>query len=280
MKKGLFPFVVSVLILLAVLASGCLAPLTGESNNTSAAEDMAGILEIYELNVFVPILNGQERVVSSGTYSPIPDTSETRVIRLVNDEAEMALLGDAGLLALDAPEWTDIYFITAENFTLTPEGVNRLIQNPVMTNITYSIQNPTRSPTMIFEENFTGVVVYTFRPNWGGTSLAVNDGAEAIQIILPEGTTTGNRIIGTASPRPDLTEEDEAGRNVLKWNAPLGAVSVRYYSENAPLYLLISFSALIGVIVAVFLWYRYQINKLHRITELTDDESTGFRKLK
>lgn len=278
MKKGLFPLLILILVAAAVSLSGCLSVSTGETGNATEAEDIGGVLDIYELNVFVPVVKGEQKIVESGTYFVDPDSSAVQVIRVINDRKEISLLRDSGLLSFEAPEFTDIYFITAENFTLTEEGIAALLENPVMADPAYKAESAKRSPTINLEENFTGVLVYTFRPHMGGTSVTVNDGAAAVEIILPDGLTTGNRIIGTASPAPDSFEEDENGRSVLKWNAPLNAVGVKYYSESAPFYLLISFSALVGAVIAVFLWYRYQIKKLNKITKLIDDESSGFRK--
>lgn len=278
MKKGLFPFLILILTIAAVSLSGCLSVFTEETSNVTEAEDIDGVLNIYELNIFVPTVKGEVKIVESGTYFVDSNSSAVQAVRLVNDQKEVSLLRDSSLFSFEAPEFTEIYFITAEDFSMTEEGIAALLENPVMVNPVYSLEGVKRSPTIKFEENFTGVLVYTFRPHMGGTSVSVNDGTAAIQIILPDGLTTGNRIIGTASPTPDSFEEDENGRNVLKWNSPLTSVNVKYYSENAPFYLLISFSALIGAVVAVFLWYRYQIKKLHKITKLIDDEKSGFRK--
>ncbi|WP_318786151.1 DUF5803 family protein [Methanimicrococcus hacksteinii] len=274
------------LILIAVSLSGCLTALTGEQNSAAEAEDIAGVLEIYELNVFIPTVKGAEKVVDSGTYF-VSNTPATKVVLFVNNQNEISLLRDSGLLSFDAPVFEHIYFITAENtententedFSATPEGIKALIENPVLTDVSYTLKDAKNSPTLKLEENFTGVLVYTFIPQSGGTSVLINDKADAVQVILPEGMTTGNRIIGKASPNPDSAETDGEGRNVLKWNNPIGNISVKYYSEKAPLYLIIAFSALIAAIALVYLWYRYQIKKLHKITELIDDETSGFRK--
>ncbi|MDR0767036.1 MAG: DUF5803 family protein [Methanosarcinales archaeon] len=283
MKKGLFLFLLFALIIAVVSLSGCLSMLTNDSNNSTEAENISDVLKIYELNIFVPMIAGQERVVESGTYFVNSDSSAVQVIRLISNQKEVSLLRDTNLFSFEAPGFTDIYFITAEdfeNFTITREGIDMLLENPALANPDYTLRSARSSSTIEFEENFTGVLVYTLRPHMGSTSITVNDGAVAIQIILPDGLTTGNRIIGTASPNPDSFEEDEYGRNVLRWNNPLSSVSVNYYNENAPFYLLISFSALMGAVIAVYLWYRYQTKKLRRITRLIDDETSGFRKQK
>ncbi|MDR2944350.1 MAG: DUF5803 family protein [Methanosarcinales archaeon] len=277
MKKSLFPFLI--LIVAAVSLSGCLSALT-ETNNATEAEDIDAVLDIYELNIFMPAAGDEDKIVESGTYFVDSESSAVQVVRLVNDQQEVSLLYDSSLLSFEAPEFTEIYFITAENFTVTGDGIAALLESPVMEKPVYSAENLKKSPIIRFEENFTGVLVYTFRPPSGSESVIINDGAEAIQIILPKGVMTGNRIIGTASPTPDSFEEDENGRNILKWNSPLTSVSVKYYSESAPFYLLILLSALIGAMIVVFLWYRYQIRKLRKITNLIDDEKSGFRKQK
>ena len=280
MKKSVFLLFFLMLVIAVVSLSGCLSALTGDS---AEAEDISGVLEIYELNIFVPVINGEERVVDSGTYFVDSASSAVRVVRLINDQREVVLLRDSSMFSFSAPEFTDIYFITVENpedFTATREGIDMLLKNPVMANPAYTLRSSRNSNTIEFEENFTGVLVYTFRPQMRSTTIVVNDGAAAIQIILPEGLTTGNRLVGTASPRPDAFEKDEYGRNVLQWNSPLSSVGVRYYGENTPLYLLIAFSMLIGAVFAVYLRYRRQVKKLRQATSLVDDETSGFRKQK
>lgn len=281
MKKSVFPILLLflILILAAVSSSGCLFGLPNADDSVKA-ENVDEVLEIYELDIFVPVVKGQNKIVESGTYYIISDSPETKVIRLINNSKEISLLSDSSLLALDESEFTNIYFITADDFSMTESGIASLLENPVLADVNFTLKNSKRSPSIQLNENFTGVLVYTFWPTTNSTSLMINDGADAVQAVLPDGIATGNRIIGTPSPKPDSIEEDENGRSVLKWNAPIGSVGIKYYSENAPFYLLISFSALIGAIVAVFLWYRYQIKKLRKITNLIDDESSGFRKVK
>ncbi|WP_316559231.1 DUF5803 family protein [Methanimicrococcus stummii] len=260
--------------------SGCLTSLTGDSNNSTEAANASDVFEIYEPNIFVPTIQGQQKIVESGTYFVDSKSSAVRVIRLVDNQKTVSLLHDSSMFSFEAPEFTEIYFITADDFSATQEGIDLLLENPVLVSPGYELKNVKRAPVMEFKENFTGVLVYTFCPNMNSTSIVVNDGADAIQIILPDGLMTGNRIVGTASPKPDSFEEDEIGRHVLKWNNPIGAVSVNYYNEKAPLYLLISFAALAGAIILVYLRYRYQVKKLHKITELVDDETSGFRERK
>ena len=266
-------------VILCITLSGCLTSILKGSDASEKTENISEVLEIYELNIFLPIISGEEKAVESGTY--YVTNSEVQVIRVVNSSKEIALLKESSLFSFREAEYDEIYFITSENFSMTADGIRSFSEKPELLNLNYSKENLKRSPKLVLEENFSGILVYTFHPGMNGTSFAANDGAEAIQIILPEKTTTGNRIIGKASPTQDSTEKDELGRDVLKWNKPVSSVSVKYYSENAPLYLLIAFSSIAGIICAIYLWNKYQIKRLREITKLIDsDENSGFRKSK
>ena len=279
MKKGSFLLFLILFVILCITLSGCLTSILKGSDASEKTENIGEVLEIYELNIFLPIISGEEKAVEAGTY--YATNSEIQVVRVVNSSKEIALLKESSLFSFREAEYDEIYFITSENFSMTADGIRSVSENPELLNLNYSKENLKRSPKLVLEENFSGILVYTFHPGMNGTSFAANDGAEAIQIILPEKTTTGNRIIGKASPTQDSTEKDELGRDVLKWNKPVSSVSVKYYSENAPLYLLIAFSSIAGIICAIYLWNKYQIKRLHEITKLIDsDENSGFRKSK
>ena len=281
MKKG---FVVLFLILIILTAfcisvSGCMSSLFGETE-TVELENADEILSQYELNVFIPVILGKEKAVESGTYDVV-NASEIRVIRVVNDSNEITLLKEQALLTFSDAEYDSIYFLTAENFSMSVDGIKAVLDEPIPVNMNYSLKATNKAAKLTLDQNFSGILVYTFRPSTNSTALVSNDGADAIQIILPENTTTGSRLIGRASPAPDIIETNELGRTVLKWNAPVSSVSVKYYNENAPFYLLIAAVVLIVAVSGVFFWYRYQIKKLHKITELIDsDEESGFRKSK
>lgn len=249
-----------------------------DSEDSLNNETVFDVLSLYELNIFVPNIDGENKVVESGSYFVSEDSSKTRVVRLIHNQSEVFLLKDDGFFSFEEPKYEDIYLITNSDFSMTEECIYKLVENPELYELNYSLKSSGRTPTLNFDESFSGVLLYTYNPSGRDTSLTVNDGAEAIQIILPENITTGNRIIGVAQPAPDSTEQDEQDRKILKWNKPAGLVAVKYYDENVPLYLFIAGFALLGIIVAVLIWYQYKIKNLRAITKLIDDEKSGFRK--
>ena len=281
MKKGFFVLFLILILLTAfcISVSGCLSSLYNDTKKIEPVEDVDEILKQYELNIFMPVIQGNEKAVESGTY--YASASEIQVIRVVNASDEITLLKENALLALKDAEYESIYFLTAEDFSMTADGINAIAENPIPVNLNYTLNVSNKAAKLVLEENFSGVLVYTFRPDMNSTSFIINDGAKAVQIILPEKTTTGNRLIGRAAPTQDMTETDEFGRTVLKWNAPTGTVSVKFYNESAPGYLLFAAIILVAASGIVFLWYRYQIGKLHKITKMIDsDDASGFRKSK
>lgn len=277
MKKGFFPFLLLISVMAFVFLSGCLT-IFSDSDDSSNNETVFDVLNLYELNIFVPILDGEEKVVGSGSYFVDKNSSKIQVVRVIQNQKEISLLKDDGFFSFEEPKYEDVCFITSSDFSMTNDSIYELEKNPEVRELNYSLKSINRSPTMSLEENFSGVLLYTFNPGGQDKSVTVNDGAEAIQIILPENIATGNRVIGTARPASDSTEQDDQNRTVLKWNEPAGLVTVKYYDENVPFYLFISALILLGTIVAVFVWYRYKIKNLQTITKLIDDEKSGFRK--
>jgi len=279
MKTSLLLALILIITAAAIAFSGCVSipGLTAEPESESL-NHMSDIPDRYETDIFIPLFNGEPKVVSSGSYYVLPK-SEVRVVRLVSDTNQIQILKETGLLAFGEGEIKDVYFLSAENFSMTPEGVKALETDPVWMDLNYTVKHTNRVSSVILEENFSGLIFYTYTPRSNNGRILVNDGAEAVQIILPANTTTGNRVLGTASPAPDITETAENGEKIMKWNRPVTAVAVKYYNENAPLYVLIGFSFLGGAIAAVLAWNRFQIKRLRKITKFTDpDEEEGFRK--
>ena len=279
MKKSLFYGILLIVIAAFVLLSGCIS-IPGLDSNSPSENETENISEIYNLSIFYPIINGQEKKVESGTYYAAPKASDIQVIRLVNNKKEIQILKEDGLLVFTDAEIKDVYFIPAEIFTMTKEDIEALINNPAPSDLNYKINVSSNESHIVLAENFTGIMAYTFIPS-SNDSILINDNPEAVKIVLPSGTTTGNRLIGTARPTPDLIESGENGEKILKWNAPVGKIRVKYYAENIPYYMLLAASALIGAMIAVYLWYRYQIKKLQKISKYVDpNENDGFSEQK
>ena len=276
MKKKLLYITLLISIAAFVFLSGCTSILNPDSNSEN---DTANI-SIYNLSIFYPVINGQEKIVESGIYYTVSDASDIHVVRLIDNKKEIRILEETGLLVFTSAEIKDVYFVTDSNFTMTKESIEALTDNPTPADLNYTIKNPKKGPQIVLEQNFSGILVYTFVPS-SDKSIIINDDSKAVKIVLPLGMTTGNRLIGTARPAPDLTETGENGEKILKWNNPVGQIGVKYYSEKSPFYMTIAAFALAGAIAAVYLWNRYQIKKLQKISRYIDpNENEGFGKKK
>jgi len=277
MKKSFFLIFLTSILFAAVSFSGCLG-LFSDSGETNETVDIS---EIYDLNVFIPTISGHEKVVESGTYSTVSNSSDIQVVMLVDNKKEIQILMETGLFGLSNTYIKDVYFITNENFSMTTDGINETVSSPVILTPEYKKSESSREVKLILEENFSGILVYTMVPTIGSNSIIVNDGAHAVQIILSEEYETGNPLFGKPSPTPDSIETNSNGQTILKWNAPLGKVSVKYYQNNAPLYFALSVIVLFALIAFVWLRYHYQIRKLKQITQSFDsDFEEGFRNKK
>ncbi|WNY25607.1 DUF5803 family protein [Methanolapillus millepedarum] len=264
--------------LAAVLtAAGCLSPLSSENSTENGTNQNANVSDIYNISVFVPTINNTSEVVESGSYD-ILETGSVQVIRLVDNKNQMPVIEESGFLVFSGPEIKDVYFLTTDNFSMTQDSLDKIYANPVPANVSYTLKSKTSGTTLEFDQNFSGIVAYTLVQSAGENKIVVDDGAKAVLITLPPNTTTGNRILGTASPKPD-TIGDEDTREVLEWNAPTGNVSVKYYNEKAPMYMIIAGILLAVAVLGIYLYYQRQIRQLQKITRSVDpDGNSGFRK--
>ncbi|WNY26344.1 DUF5803 family protein [Methanolapillus ohkumae] len=267
-------FLSSVAVFL-VFAAGCISnPL-----DDSVAKDTDGnVSQIYNISAFVPVINNTSAVVESGSYVP-QNTKEIQVVRVIDNKSKIPVIQETGLLVLSGPELKDVYFLTVDNFSLTEESLKQIYENPVPADISYTLKKTNSGANIESDQNFSGILLYTLVQSSGENTVLVNDNAKAVQITLPAGTTTGNRLLGVASPEPDAVLTGETGQEIFQWNAPKGKVSVKYYNENAPMYMIFVGIALVLVILAIYFYYRNQIQKLKKITESVDpDGANGFRK--
>jgi hypothetical protein len=280
MKKSLFYGILIIAIAALIFLSGCIS-IPGLTSDSDSENETANVSEIYNLSIFYPVINGQEKIVESGSYYAVSDAPDVQVVRWIENQKDIQVLKETGLLVFNDAEIKDVYFIPSENQTPTKEEIESLINNPKSVDLNYTIKNSNKNSQIILEENFTGVLAYTFVPSSNSNSIIVNDNVKAVRIILPPGMTTGHPLIGTAKPKSDLIETGENGEQILKWNAPIGNVSAKYYSEKTPFYMMVAAAALLGAMVVVYLWYRYQIKRLQKITKYIDpDENAGFGKRK
>ncbi|WP_324532006.1 DUF5803 family protein [Methanothrix sp.] len=116
-----------------------------------------------------------------------------------------------------------------------------------------------------FERHIKGKLVYNLSAQGQQFVIPVREKGP-VRVILPEGYTTGDRLLGIAWPPPDMSA-NVGGKKALTWNntTPLSYIEVNYYRENAlaALTIIISILALAGI--ALLIEYYLSIRKLRAL---------------
>jgi hypothetical protein len=255
---------------LAVISlSGCideLVPLekTPETSNSS----------MYEFDVF---LNGSQLNGSFARTSTfyLSTNSSAKVVNIIDNESLLDIMPLEDLTKMDAEMLSNIVII-ADYANNTNSSIN-LFQNYSMgqnaSSLNYTIsEKVTKGQKHIylnFSEPIRGYVAYTMTVPTGQDFLHITQTPSVVRIVLPEGYTTGNSLIGRARPEPDEIYFDDKGRmNVVWYNIvteksslvsmfettfntdvqepsnTVKLVGVKFYKESAPKHLFV-----VGVIL-------------------------------
>lgn len=119
-----------------------------------------------------------------------------------------------------------------------------------------------------------GNLIYaTKSPGQQFVTITSRDGP--VKVVLPEGYTTGNRLLGIASPEPDQVLESPAGTELIWTNASANQIiEVSYYRETAPLALERIF-AIIAVAAGILLVEYYL--SMRRLRSIKDEDQISLR---
>jgi hypothetical protein len=172
-------------------------------------------------------------------------------------EVEVIQPVNASKLNLTLPEKT-------ENITLLDENRKR-----VGLNSSYLFWRGNNIYSLNFERHVSGDLIYTM-PQQGQQFVLPLEDSGPVRIILPQGYTTGDRILGIARPSPDEIHSDEAG-TVLTWynTSQIQYIEVSYYRNNA-LQVLMTIFAILAV-AAIVLLIEYYIS-MRRLRSLRKDK--------
>ena len=148
---------------------------------------------------------------------------------------------------------------------LTPDG------NKTVVNNSYSYWRGDNIYRIDFDKRVTGDLVYTV-PHLGQQFILPLRDNRSVRVVLPQGYTTGDRILGIARPNPDQVTIDK-NETVLTWINPQGQViDVGYYKVNAPEVLKRIFALLAIMAVILLLEYYVSIRKLRAISREAEKE--------
>ncbi len=158
--------------------------------------------------------------------------------RLTSDQVEV-------VQPINASSLSFILKSKADNMTLLDAGGKN-----VKISSSYTFWGGNYKYNLDFGRHISGKLIYTL-PYQGQQFILPTKEGRPVRVILPPGYTTGDRLLGIATPAPDDIREDKDG-TVLTWRNISGqeVIDISYYKNSAPealkmIFTLISIAALI-----------------------------------
>jgi hypothetical protein len=260
---------------------------------------------MYELDVF---LNGSQFTGSFPRTSTfyLSTNSSAKVVNIIDNESLLDIMPLEDLTKMDAEILSNIVVI-ADYANNTSSSLN-LFQNfskeRNVSSLNYTIsEKVTKGQKHIylnFSEPIRGYVAYTMAMPTGQNFLHIAQTPSVVRIVLPEGYTTGNPLIGRARPDPDQMYFDDKGRMSLVWNnrgtekssvvgmletifnteiqSPSNTVKligVKFYKESAPGHLLVAGVILGSLALIVITDYLKKRRKLRKLREQIEAGANG-----
>jgi len=151
----------------------------------------------------------------------------------------------------------------AENFTLLDSS-----GQSVPINISETFWGGDHKYALRFDRPVLGKLIYNYRNPSPQQLVIPLQGKGPVRVVLPPGYTTGDRILGIASPTPDEVLVSEDGRSLTWYNTSQHLMlEVNYYQEKAPTVLKKVFLALLVIGAAILLEYYLSIRRLRAVRD-------------
>ena len=183
------------------------------------------------------------------------------VYRLGELVTEVTVPVNASRLNLTLPEKVD-------NITLYDEA-GRMVK----INSSQSFWQGNYIYSLDFERHVEGRLVYNLTSQGQQFVISIRDKGP-VRVILPEGYTTGDRLLGIAWPPPDMIASAEK-KSALTWynTTKVSYIEVNYYRDNALEALMIIISILALAAIALLVEYYFSIRKLRSLRMEKEEES-------
>ena len=253
-----------ILFLLALMAA-ILSPAACSSESNGPAEEMHNI-SIYNVTIYnATVYNATMHNASAMHNGTVSINGTASINGIVEEEFNGTVyrLGEAAT-AVTVPVNTSRVNLTlmekVENITLYDE-----YGKTVKLNSSHRFRQGSYIYSLDFERHIKGKLAYNLSAQGQQFVIPVREKGP-VRVILPEGYTTGDRLLGIAWPPPDMSA-NVGGKKALTWNntTPLSYIEVNYYRENAlaALTIIISILALAGI--ALLIEYYLSIRKLRAL---------------
>lgn len=281
-----------------ILLVACFLAVISLSGCTDVAKTpIAPNSSVYEYDVF---LNGSELnggFARTSTFY-LSTNSSVKVVNIIDNESLIDIMPLEDLTKTDAETLSNIVIIGdyANNTSSSIDLFENYSTQQNVSGLNYTISEKVTKGQKHIYLNFTepirGYVAYTMTSSTGQEFLHIAQTPSVVRVVLPEGYTTGNLLIGRARPKPDQIYYDNYGRMNLVWNNTnadksslvtmlettfnreiqtpsntLKLIGVKFYKESAPRSLLI-----VGVILGslAFIVIADSLNKRRKLRKLRE----------
>lgn len=286
----------------SILLVACFLAVISLSGCTDVAKTpIAPNSSVYEYDIF---LNGSELnggFARTSTFY-LSTNSSVKVVNIIDNESLIDIMPLEDLTKTDAETLSNIVIIGdyANNTSSSIDLFENYSTQQNVSALNYTISEKVTKGQKHIYLNFTepirGYVAYTMTSSTGQEFLHIAQTPSVVRVVLPEGYTTGNLLIGRARPKPDQIYYDNYGRMNLVWNNTnadksslvtmlettfnreiqtpsntLKLIGVKFYKESAPRSLLI-----VGVILGslAFIVIADSLNKRRKLRKLREQIET------
>ncbi len=262
-RKGILFLIALMVAILSTTASSSEfdEPEEGISNATYGLNISESINDTGE-NTVPAMYN--DSAIDNGTAAfngPADEEFNGTVYRLGEITIEVTVPVNASRLNLTLPE-------NVENITLYDE-----YGRTVAINSSQRFWQGEYIYNLNFERHVKGRLVYNLTAQGQQFLISPRDKGP-VRVILPDGYTTGDRLLGIAWPPPDVIAVVE-GKNALTWNntTSVSYIEINYYRENALAALAIIISILALAAIALLVEYYFSIRKLRALRIKEEEEA-------
>lgn len=289
-----------------ILLIACFLAVISLSGCTDVAKTpIAPNSSVYEYDVF---LNGSELNGSFARTSTfyLSTNSSVKVVNIIDNESLIDIMPLEDLTKTDAETLSNIVIIGdyANNTTSSIDLFENYSTQQNVSALNYTISEKVMKGQKHIYLNFTepirGYVAYTMTSSTGQEFLHIAQTPSVVRVVLPEGYTTGNLLIGRARPEPSQIYYDDYGRMNLVWNNTnadksslvsmlettfnreiqtpsntLKLIGVKFYKESAPRSLLIVGVILGSLALIVIIDSLNKRRKLRKLREQIEARASG-----
>ena len=281
--------------LAVVTLSGCIDELV-PLEKVSEPPDSS----MYEFDVF---LNGSQLNGSFARTSTfyLSTNSSAKVVNMIDNESLLDIMPLEDITRTYAEILSNIVVIAdyANNTSSSIDIFQNYSTEQKVSSLNYTISEKVikgqKHIYLNFSEPIRGYVAYTMAVPTGQNFLHISQAPSVVRIVLPEGYTTGNSLVGRARPDPQDIYYDNKGRMNLVWynmgtekSSVVGMfetlfktevqtppntiklIAVKFYKDSAPGHLLVAgviLSSLALIVIADYLKKRRRLRKLREEIE-------------